>query len=56
MAKAEETKPFNYDAVVSEVVQKIDDEKSLFTLRDELHGYSAAILKVVLYVVLASLV
>ena len=40
MEKAERPKPIDYDGLIDDLIKKIDNEKSLFTIRDGLHGQS----------------
>ena len=34
MVSTEKTKPIGYDALIADLIQKIDNEKSLFRVRD----------------------
>jgi uncharacterized membrane protein len=44
--------PANYDETIQDFIQKIDSEKSLFILRDELHGLGIIFLDIALFILL----
>jgi hypothetical protein len=54
--KTEKSKVIDYDGLIDDIIKKIDNEKSLFTLRDQLHGYSLVIYIIFLYVMVAVIV
>jgi hypothetical protein len=56
MAKTEKPNYIDYDSLIDDLIQKIDNEKSLFTLRDELHGYGMTFYIVGLFLFLAGIV
>ncbi len=56
MAKTEKPKDIDYDNLIEDLIQKIDNEKSLFTVRDELHGYGNALFIAGVYLFLAFIV
>ncbi len=56
MEKTEEPKDVNYDSLIDVFIQKIDNEKSLFTIRDELHGYGTTFYVVGGYIAMIALV
>jgi hypothetical protein len=56
MAKTEMPKDIDYNGLIDDFIQKIDNEKSLFTLRDELHGYGMTFYIVGIFLFLAGIV
>jgi hypothetical protein len=56
MAKAEKTNPFDYDALIRDLIQKIDNEKSLFRISDEFHGQGVTLFNVFLLFISAVVV
>jgi hypothetical protein len=56
MIHAEKDKPFNYDTLITELIQKIDNEKSLFKISDQLHGQGVTILNAALLFISATAV
>jgi hypothetical protein len=48
--------PINYDEMVQDLIGKIDNEKSLFTLRDELHGYGMTFYVVGIFLLFAFII
>ena len=56
MAKPEKTNPFDYNELINEFIQKIDNEKSLFKFTDEFHGYGMTFYIVGLFLFLAGIV
>jgi hypothetical protein len=41
MAAKEKPKPIDYHIIIDDLIQKIDTDKSLFTPRDEFHGWGS---------------
>ena len=56
MAKTEKPKDFDHDSLIGDLVHKIDNEKSLFTWRDQLHGYGMTLYIVSIFLFLAFVV
>lgn len=56
MANVAKPKDIDYDGLIDEVINKIDNEKSLFTLSDELHGHSMTLYLVGLFLFLAVII
>ena len=50
MAAKEKPKPFDYDGLIDDLIQKIDNDESLFTLRDAFHGYGSTLYIVGLFI------
>jgi hypothetical protein len=50
------TIPFDYDGLINELIQKIDNEKSLFKLRDEFHGQGLTLFNIALLFISATAV
>jgi len=48
--------PVNYDEMIQELITEIDNEKFLFTVRDELHGYGNALFIAGIYLFLGLIV
>lgn len=43
MAEKEKPKPIDYDGLIEDLIQKIDNDKFLFTLRDEFHDWGSTL-------------
>ena len=56
MAKTEKSKPTDYDSLIDDLIQKIDNEKSLFKVKDYLNGLSSFILTTLLIVFIIFLI
>jgi hypothetical protein len=46
----------DYDCLIEDLIEKIDNEKSLFTVRDELHGYGMTLYIVGIFLFLAVII
>lgn len=44
MAEKEKPKPLDYDSMIDDLIKKIDNEKSLFTLTDGFHDHGSTLL------------
>jgi hypothetical protein len=56
MEKTEKAKPFDYDALIVDLIQRIDKEESLFSKRDLFHGWGSTLLFIFEYLLLIALV
>jgi hypothetical protein len=43
MEAKEKPKPIDYDGLIDDLIKKIDNEESLFTLRDAFHGWGSTL-------------